>query len=85
MVLVRCDDHFPENGGRGRNYVVAVEPVGFPESGAVCGRKGHTEGEPGYALLDETELELFEQGQRAFEPHTNAVHVQVKDNIVAEL
>lgn len=83
MALVRCEDHFPDEGGRGTDYVVAVEPVGYPETAVVCGRKDHNR--PGYVLLDESEHELFKQGQRVFEPHTNAVHVKVRDPVVREI
>ncbi|SFT08910.1 hypothetical protein [Halostagnicola kamekurae] len=83
MALVRCKDHFPEEGGRGADYKVAVESIGYPETAAICGRKGHDK--PGYVLLTESEYELYKQGQRVFEPHTNAAHVRVKDPVVKEI
>jgi hypothetical protein len=83
MALVRCEDHFPEDGGRGNDYVAAVEPVGYPETAAVCGRSG--DNTPGYLLLDEAEYEQFKHGQRSFEPHTNAVHIRVKDPVVRKI
>jgi len=85
MALVRCKDHFPEKGGRGRNYVAAVEPVGFPSTAAICGREGTGHISLGHVLLDESEYEMFQQGQRVFEPHSNATHLRVKEPVVEEL
>lgn len=85
MALVRCDEHFPEKGGRGREYVVAVEPIGYPDTAATCGREGTGHDKAGHVILDKAEYERFKQGQRVFEPHTNAIHVQVKDTIFKEL
>ena len=85
MALVRCEEHLPEKGGRGRNYVVAVEPIGLPETAAVCGREGTNHATPGYVLLDESEHEQFNQGQRVFEPHSNATHIKTKDTVAFEL
>lgn len=85
MALVRYEEHLPKIGGRGRNYVVAVEPVGLPKTDAVCGRNGTKYAIPGYILLDETEYELFKQGQRVFEPHSNATHIKTNDTVAFEL
>lgn len=84
MALVRCSEHLPDSG-RGRNYVIAVEPVGLPDTAAVCGREGTKHGIPGYVLLDESEYEQFKQGQRVFEPHSNATHIKTTDTVAFEL
>ena len=78
MVLVRCEEHYPDEG-RGRNYVAVVEPIGYPNTAAICGREGASHTAAGHVHLDESEYELYKQGQRIFEPHTNATHVRVTD------
>ena len=37
MAIVRCVEHIPE--GKDGGYVISIEPVGYPETAAVCGRK----------------------------------------------
>lgn len=85
MALVRCEEHLPEKGGRGRDYVVAVEPIGLPKTAVVCGRNGTNHHIPGYILLDESEYKQFKQGQRVFEPHSNATHIKTNGTVAFEL
>ena len=85
MVLVRCTEHYPDPNRTERNYVVAVEPVGYPDTAAICGRKPRTHTDPGYVLLHESEYERFKQGARVFDPNTASVDIRVTDNIVEEL
>lgn len=37
MALCRCLDQKPK--GRKENYVIYKEPVGYPKSSSICGRK----------------------------------------------
>lgn len=63
MALVRCKHHNkPE--GRKYTYVQSVEPVGWPDTAAICGLSGC--GEPGLIWLSEEETKKYEKGQRVF-------------------
>lgn len=84
MALVRCHDHYPNPNMTERNYVVAVEPVGYPRTAAICGRKGRGHNEPGHVLLHESEYEQYQQGQRVFDPNTGSVDIRVTDSFVEE-
>ena len=63
MAVVRCAVHKPN--GRTRNYVVHVEPIGFPDTALVCGGKHCSS--PGYIWLDEGDKADYERGERIFE------------------
>lgn len=84
MALVRCEEHYPDPERTKRNYVVAVEPVGFPDTAAICGRKNREHDNPGVVVLHESEYELYKQGQRVFDPNTASVDIRVTDKIVDE-
>lgn len=62
MGLVRCKKH-PPNGTK-RNYVVSVQPLGYPDTAAVCGRT-HCE-EPGLFWMESEESNTYERGERVF-------------------
>lgn len=85
MVLVRCGDHEPQPEDTKHNYVAAVEPVGYPETGIVCGREGAGHGVPGLVYLDENEYERYRQGKRVYEPNTHTTHIRVRDPVVTKL
>ena len=61
--------------GRTRRYVVAVKPVGYPDTAAICGRSkcGH----PGLVWLDESEKVAYDNGERIFEVPNAAVKIRV--------
>lgn len=63
MALVRCKKHGKPRG-RSREYVGPVEPLGFPETAAICGR--HECEEPGLIWLEQRELDAYSRGQRVF-------------------
>jgi len=56
-MLVRCDDH-PST----EKYKHRVDPVGYPDTAAICGRPDCTK--PGRILLDEVEWKMYQNGQR---------------------
>jgi len=63
-MLVRCDDHpsIPD-------YRHKVNPVGYPDTAAICGRPGCTK--PGRVLLKDDEWKLYQQGQHVIEGPNN--------------
>ncbi len=74
MALVRCEEnHSPPASG---NYVMSVKPVGFPDTAAICGRKGCEY--PGLVWLTETERAAYRKGQRIFEVPSAAVKIKVE-------
>lgn len=75
MALVRCQRHGrPE--GRTRTYVQSVEPVGFPETAAICGR--HECEEPGLIWLEPQEAAAYQVGQRVFHSESATMRVRAK-------
>jgi len=55
QMLVRCDDH-PSDA----DYRHTVNPVGYPNTAAVCGRPQCTK--PGRVLLKDDEWKLYQRG-----------------------
>lgn len=75
MALVRCEQHGNPKG-RTTDYVRSAEPVGYPDSAAVCGLKDCDN--PGLVWLTEEENNAFEEGERIFRLATNAAKVKVR-------
>lgn len=73
MALVRCED-CGKPRGRTRKYIKSVEPVGFPETAAVCGSRSC--GNPGLVWLEAHEWRLYGQGERVFELPTGASKIR---------
>lgn len=74
MAIVRCVGHKPQRGKH--EYVISLEPIGYPETAAICGRKECEE--PGLAWLTEDERQAYLDGQRIFGINTNAADIKVK-------
>lgn len=75
MALCRCREHFPQTN----TYLRYVLPIGFPETGAICGRIGCTE--PGFVWLNQSEIVEFHNWVRIFSFPTNAIKVKVENEI----
>jgi hypothetical protein len=63
MALVRCEMHGRPRG-RVRDYVGSVRPIGFPDTGVICGR--HECEEPGLIWLEQHEMDAYLRGRRVF-------------------
>lgn len=74
MAIVRCVKHKPLKGKH--VYVMSMEPVGYPDTAAICGRKGCEE--PGPVWLTEDERLAYVNDQRIFGINTNATDIKVK-------
>jgi len=64
MALCRCLAEHARPSGRSADYVAYVEPVGYPETSVVCGRRGCER--PGVIWMTESEVSEYGQGQRVF-------------------
>ena len=70
-MLVRCDDHSsPER------YHHKVDPVGYPDTAAICGRPDCSK--PGRILLDDAEWEKYQSGQRIIVGPNNFTKIRAK-------
>lgn len=74
MALVRCEGCGPPRG-RTLTYVLAVHPVGYPNTAAICGRSECKQ--PGLVWLSEEEKAEYDRGQRIFSVPSAAVKVKV--------
>ncbi len=75
MAYVRCRNH----PVRGHNH--AAEPIGFPNSGLICGRWSfQSPCNVAFIALNDQEAAQFNNGQRIFGiPHTNTAKVQASN------
>ena len=75
MALVRCKQCGPPRG-RTRTYVGSVQPLGYPETAAACGRARCER--PGLVWLDEQDKAEYDRGQRVFPVPNAAVKIRVE-------
>jgi len=75
MAIVRCNEH-PLKHAR-HTYLTSAEPVGYPDTAVICGRRGCDKA--GLVLLNSRELDDYNNGQRIFQIHTNTAQVKVTD------
>lgn len=81
MAIVRCKKH-PVNLGLATNrYVKRAEPLGYPNTAAICGIARCEE--PGLVWLTNEELDEFNNGGRYFRVKTFTVKVKVSDRLLA--
>ena len=76
MALVRCHTHGNPRGRAGNAYVAAVQPIGYPETAAICGRPDCNN--PGLLWLTREEQIAHARGQRVFDLSTNAACIKVQ-------
>ena len=69
MAIVRCKDCRV----RSTKYVESVEPLGYPETAAICGSPQCER--PGLIWLTTEELAAYRAGQRVFRLATNTTKV----------
>ena len=74
MALVRCEG-CGRPRRRTRTYVLAVQPVGYPDTAAVCGRSECAQ--PGLVWLSEEEKVEYDRGQCIFSVPSAAVKIKV--------
>jgi hypothetical protein len=80
MAIVRCAAH-PVRLYLARNtYVRMVEPLGYPNTAAICGIGNCME--PGLVWLTNHEVDKFNKGERYFRVKTYTVKVRVRDTLM---
>ena len=75
MALVRCEMHGRPRG-RTQQYSIAVKPLGYPRSAALCGRQACQDA--GLVWLTEDEARAYRRGERVFSVPNAAVKVLVE-------
>lgn len=75
MALVRCKS-CGQPSGRSKIYVKAVEPLGYPDTAAICGLNGCHK--PGLIWLDESDSAEYDKGQRVFFGQTSVMKAKAK-------
>jgi len=77
MAIVRCENH-PVNLSLARNrYVRRVEPAGYPDSAAICGKIDCRQA--GFLWLSEEEWQARQRGERFFEIHTQTAKIKASE------
>jgi hypothetical protein len=83
MALCRCKElHNNPIGHKGNQYVLAVEPLGYPTSSSICGINATVKSSrcelPGLIWLNVDEKVRYDNGERIFEYANNTTKVLVK-------
>ncbi len=81
MAIVRCREHPVRLDLATNRYVRIVEPLGYPNTAAICGIARCNE--PGLVWLTDEELDEFNNGNRYFRVKTYTVKVKVSDHLLA--
>lgn len=76
MAIVRCED-CGRPIGRTRRYICSVEPLNFPDSAVICGKKDCEN--TGLVWLEAQERRDYQEGKRIFHLNTRTTKVRVKD------
>ena len=75
MALVRCEQHGHPKG-RSAEYIRSAEPIGYPDTAAICGLQGCDH--PGLVWLTTDESQAYADEQRIFSLATNAAKIKVQ-------
>ena len=76
MAIARCDKCGRPQAAKPPDYVQKHLPVGFPNSGVICGTKD-CENQPNIWLKADEE-ERYQQGARIFSIHTHTAKIIVE-------
>jgi hypothetical protein len=72
MAIMRCIAHSPKKAQR--DYVAAVEPVGYPETALICGLTSCEN--PAFIWLEDHEKLASDRGGRIFKAFTPSMKVR---------
>lgn len=79
MALARCEDcGRPEPPAFKEKYCFVVDPLGYPNTALVCGRKGCSN--PAHVWMDAVDAMTYQNGQRVIDLPTDAAKVKVQNN-----
>lgn len=76
MAIVRCEECGKPTKNVTQPYVASVQPIGYPLTAALCGRKGCDNA--GLVWLTDLENSKYLKGDRVFSFPNNAVKVRVQ-------
>jgi len=77
MAIIRCDIHPVRQDLARQTYVQRIEPVGYPQSAAICGTPSCRK--VGLVWLNEDEYHDYQRGERIFNVKTHTVKIEVSD------
>ena len=80
MAIVRCEVHRVRLDLAKNTYTKRTEPLGYPNTAAICGIANCTR--PGLVWLTDQEVDEFNKGERYFRVKTYTVKVRVADNLM---
>lgn len=80
MAIVRCETHPVRLEMATNNYVKRAEPVGYPNTAAICGI-AHCQ-QPGLVWLTAGELNESNKSDQYFRVKTYTVKVRVSDRLL---
>ena len=72
MAIMRCKAHTRKRAER--NYIAAVEPLGYPNTALMCGSTACES--PAFIWLEQHEKAAFDRGQRIFKSFTATMKVR---------
>ena len=76
MALCRCKEKHSNPKGKNENYIDSVQPIGYPKTSSICGRKGCKN--PGLIWLTSKEYELWSKGESFFTYASSVSRVEVE-------
>lgn len=76
MALCRCKERHSNPQGRILDYIISVEPIGYPNTSSICGRRDCEN--PGLIWLTKKEKVDYEKGERIFSFASAVSKVRVK-------
>ncbi len=75
MAICRCKERHSNPKGRGKEYIIGIEPVGQLITSSICGRTNCEN--PGLIWLIKDEFDQYQNGTRIFSFSTNYSKVKV--------
>jgi hypothetical protein len=82
MALCRCEIHDINEDRTKHIYGAYALPIGYPETGVVCGSVGCEN--PARVWLNEDQIDEFKKGQRVFNVNTGTLKVRVGDKLFSK-
>lgn len=64
MAICRCKEKHSPPQGRKEDYVTSIQPIGYPNTSSICGRKDCDN--PGVIWLTKVEHEMHQSGRSLF-------------------
>lgn len=75
MALCRCNEEHANPHGIVNEYVIGVEPIGYPETSSICGIPNCENS--GLIWLTQAEFDQYQNNERIFRYANNTTKVKV--------